>query len=231
MLTSRLVKNLLLSVLLPLGLGILAILPVINSDNGYVAGFVFLPLFILVLLGAAGLFIAGLVATGMKGKPGLWVLLSAPMLFCGFFGGGMVAKQFEVGAYHEDPMVPLTPPVTNIVLFKKDVTNDQISQFWNETLSTSRPDGRGSDSLPGIQGIGRLGDYDGHDVVEFSFFESATEEQRQYVYDRVMASPFVDELRKSVLSRDYMPTPEPVTDNQSQNTEKAVTVDLTTPSH
>jgi hypothetical protein len=69
---SRLVRNLLLSILLPLGLGILAILPVINRDNGYLAGFVFLPLFILVLLGSAGLFVAGLVAMGMKRTPGLW---------------------------------------------------------------------------------------------------------------------------------------------------------------
>jgi hypothetical protein len=224
---TRLVKHLLLSVLLPLGLGILAIIPVINSDNGYVAGFVFLPLLIVVLLGTAGLFIVGLVATGMKGRPGLWVLLAAPMLFCGFFGGGMVAKQFEIGAYRGDPMVPMTPPVTNIVLFKKDVNNDQINQFWNETLSTSRPDVPGHDSLPGIHGIGRLGDHNGHAVVEFSFFESATEEQRQYVYERVAASPFVAELRKNVLSKDYMPTPEPLTANQSQDTKKAIIIDST----
>jgi hypothetical protein len=228
---SRLVKNLLLSVLLPLGLGVLAILQVINSANGYVAGFVFLPLLILIVLGTLGLFIAGAIVTGMKGRPGLWVLLSAPMLFCGFFGGAMVAKQFEIGAYREDPMIPMTPPVTNIVLFKKDITNDQMNQFWNETLSTSRPDGRGHDNLPGLQGIGRLGDYDGHDVVEFSFFESATEEQRQYVYARVESSPYVFELRKNVLSKDYMPTPETLSGNQSQNTKKEVTIDSTPPSH
>jgi hypothetical protein len=227
---SRSAKNLLLSVLLPFGLGILAIFLVINSANGYVAGFVFLPLVVLVLVGTVGLFIAGLVATGMKGRPGLWVLLSAPMLFCGFFGGAIVAKQFEIGAYREDPMVPLTPPVTNIVLFKKDITNDQMNQFWDETLSTNRPDGRGHDHLPGLRGIARLGDYDGHDVVEFSFFESATEEQRQYVYNRVESSPYVFELRKNVLSKDYMPTPEPPTENRSQNTKKAFTIDSTTTS-
>ena len=54
-------KKLLITALWSLGLGALAIVPVIHSDNGYVAGYVFFP--ILLLIGAAALllFIGGLI--------------------------------------------------------------------------------------------------------------------------------------------------------------------------
>lgn len=36
------------------------ILPIVNSDNGYVAGYVFLPLFILICLSSVLLFLTGI---------------------------------------------------------------------------------------------------------------------------------------------------------------------------
>ena len=226
---AQLLKNVLLSVLLPLSLGILAILPVITSENGYVAGFVFLPLIILILLASLGLLIASLIATGINGRRGLWVLLSGPMLLCGFFGGAMVAKQFEIGAYREDPMVHFPAELTNIVLFKPGTTNQQINEFLDQTISSPH-EGGGTWPLPGIQSMGNIGKYEHFDAVSFDFFETSTEEQRQYVYDRVESSPFVSELRKNVQSKDYMPTSEPLSENQSQNTKKAVTINSTTTS-
>ncbi len=59
-------KRLLLTTALSLSVGALAIVPVVNSDNGYVAGYVFLPLLLLVGITAFVLFFAGLL-TIVKG--------------------------------------------------------------------------------------------------------------------------------------------------------------------
>ncbi len=47
-------RKLLIVAAISLGLGVLAIVPVVQSDNGYVAGFIFLPM--LMLVGVSVLF-------------------------------------------------------------------------------------------------------------------------------------------------------------------------------
>jgi hypothetical protein len=197
-------KRLLVTSVIALAVGALAIVPVVTSYNGYVAGFAFLPLFVLVCCVAFVLLVAGLITITKKVGPPL--LLAAALIPVGFFGAAMISKQLELGAYKEDPMVPLIPEAANIVRFKKDTTEEQISVFWNETLATEREDKRGFEHLPGLQGVARLFPRDGREVVAFSFHAGATDEQRQYVYQRVRSSPIVYELRENVSTEDYMPS-------------------------
>lgn len=213
-------KYLLVTIVSALGLGVLAIAPVVNSDNGYVAGFVFLPLLFLIGIIAFILFFVGLVTITKKAGP--YLLLSALLLPTGFFGAALIAKQLELGAYREEPMIPFTPQVANIVLFKKSATHAQIEHFLENTLSTQRPDGRGHEHLPGVQGTGRLSPRDGHEVVDFSFFANATDDQKRYVYDRIRSSPIVYELRENVPTKDYMPPEVPDASTSDTRPKKTV---------
>ena len=56
---------------------------------------------------------------------------------------------------------------------------------------------------------------DGHEIVEFNFFDGSTEEQRQYAYALIRSSPIVLELRENVPTNDYMLRDDsPVNDNR-----------------
>ena len=215
------------ALVLPFLVGCLLLIPVINSDNGYVAGFVFLPLFLLVALLSLGLFIASLIVIGVKGRPGFWWLPSGFLVFAGFFSLAIIAKQFGLGAYREEPMIAWPSETANIVLLKKGTTNDQINAFFEETLGTKRKDGRGYELLPGVRGTGRLSTYEGHEVLDFEFFESATEERREYVYSRVRSSPIVHELRINVPTEPYrIDSDPPAAPNSNANLKIAVNAPL-----
>ena len=176
----------------------------IASDNGYVAGFVFLPLLLMIGIISFILVFIGLIMITKKAGP--FLLLSALLLPIGFFGAGFIAKALELGAYREDPMVPLTPENSNIIIFQKGTTENQINDFWKEVLSVKRSDNRGDDHLPGVKGIGRMPEKDGHEIVEFNFSAGSTEEQRQHAYAIIRSSPIVLELRENVPTKPYMPS-------------------------
>ena len=142
-------KYLLITVIGSLSVGALLLALVITSDNGYVAGFVFLPLLLLIGIISFILLFIGLIQITKKAGP--FLLLSALLLPIGFFGAAYIAKQLELGAYREDPMVPLTPENSNIIIFKTGTTENQINHFWEEVLSVERSDNRGYDHLPGIK--------------------------------------------------------------------------------
>ena len=127
-------KRLLITAPISLGLGAIAILPVVTSDNGYVAGYAFFPLLLLIGVLTFVLVVAGLIAITKKAGPIL--LMAAVLIPVGFFGAALVSKQLELGAYREDPTVPIVPAISDIVLFKQGTTEAQISDFWNETLAT-----------------------------------------------------------------------------------------------
>ena len=206
-------KYLIVTIVTALGLGAVAIVPVVNSDNGHVSGFVFLPLLLLICIISFILLFIGLILITKKAGP--FLLLSALLLPIGFFGAAFIAKQLELGAYREDPMVPMTPERSNIIIFKKGTTENQINDFWEEVLSVERIDNRGHDHLPGVKGIGRMPEKDGHEIVEFNFFDASTEEQRQYAYAIIRSSPIVLELRENVATKPYMPSDDlPSNDNR-----------------
>ena len=101
-------RNLVISGILSLGLGVLSIMPVVLSENGYVAGYVYLPLLILIFLVAAILFLVGFGLIAASKKAGPYILLSSILIPVGFFGGAFVFKYFEVGAYRVEPMIPFS---------------------------------------------------------------------------------------------------------------------------
>jgi hypothetical protein len=86
-------------------LGILAIVPVIRSQNGYVGALDFALMLVLVALVTITVFIAGLLTR--KEEIGFCLLLAALILPIGFCGSGLISKQFQIGAYREEPMIPI----------------------------------------------------------------------------------------------------------------------------
>jgi hypothetical protein len=205
-------KNLdkiILSVFLPAAIGCGAILPVIHSQNGYVAGFVFLPLFLLICAASLILFVIALIGLIAGNKSAAWILLSAILLPAGFISSGLVAKYFEIGAYYQEPMTPILGGITNVVVFKEGITNDQINDFWNKTMSVERADGRGYDHLPGVRTMGQDKSPTGQETIIFDFFPSATEEQRQFVFSRVKSSPIVYRLLENEPPKEQSASPSP----------------------
>ena len=184
-------KNFIITFLISVAIGCWATSLIVNSDNGYVAGFVFLPLLFLIGVTSFILFIAGCIGFGFNTKSAPWLLLSAVLLPVSFFISAGVAKYLELGAYYQEPVISWSDEAKNIVLFKKGTSDDQIEDFWNKTLSSKSPDGKGYESLPGIRIVMRVQPQDGHESVSFGFFPDATEKQREYVFSRVKSSPIV----------------------------------------
>ena len=188
--------------------GVLGIVIVASEANGYVASMTFLLIFLVVLALSGILLLAGVIALAAEPhkKIGASLLLSAVLLFAGFLASGFVAKTFEIGAYREEPMISLIPDIGNKVIFKKDVSEEAISKFWEETISTERSDGRGYEHLPGIRGIARVVAENGHETLVLSYFPGATEEQISYIRKKIKASPIVEEYLENV---DTSPPPTP----------------------
>jgi hypothetical protein len=196
-------KKIFLTFLISFGIGGGAILLVASSSNGYVAGFVILPLFFLIAVASLFLFIVGFILLSSEEKSAPWVLLSAVLIPSCFIFSGLTAKYFEIGAYREEPMIPISNEVSNIVLFKEGTTNDQINDFWNKTMSIEREDGRGHDHLPGVRDMGSNQSRNGYKTIDFGFFPNATEEQKQFVFAKVKSSPIVYQLLENQSMKEW----------------------------
>lgn len=179
-----------------------------SAENGYVAGYAVLPLFLLVAIVCLALFIGAIVFIGKeKFAIGLYFLVSVLLIPTFWITSASLAKHFEIGAYRIDPIRPIIPPIANKIIFKKSVTDDEVQEFWRNTLSIEHPGG-GSMSLPGVQAISTALPEDGHEILLFSFFENATEDQKALVRDRILASQKVLQLKENTeISR---PNREPV---------------------
>jgi hypothetical protein len=200
-------KRLLITVLASLGVGVLAIIPVVNSENGYAAGYVYFPLIFLIGIVCFVMIFAGLITITRTEGP--YLLLAAVLLPVGFFGAAFVSKSLELGAYREEPMRPITPAVANKVLFKSDASHDDIERFWTHVIGYSTDDRSGHWSRPGVGGAFRPGPQNGHEVIVFSFTPSATEEQKNDVRERIRNYSPVYQLLENV---DTTPAGTPVPD-------------------
>lgn len=210
-------RNLAISSLLSIGIGIGATMLIVNSANGYVAGFVFLPLFFFIGLVSLILFVVGFICLGLKNKAWTWVLLSAFLLPASFFSACLTAKYFELGAYRQEPMIPIPEEISNVVLFKEGTTNEQIEDFQQTVMSSERIDGRDYSSLPGIRTMGRNQTHNRHEVIDFSFFPNATEEQKQFVFAKVKSSPIVYQLLENQSMREWNATSENSSPSSNSN--------------
>jgi hypothetical protein len=177
--------------------GALCLFPVVTSENGYVGSIVFFFLLVLVLGIAAIGFLIGLVVTATSNRVGPYIILFAVFLPIGFFGGAVVSKYLEIGAYRIEPMSPIVPAVANKVVFKKDATHDEVQEFWQTILSEPH-NVSGSMTRPGVRGITSNIPENGHEVVTFVFFETATDEQRADIRRRIMANPSVYQYLENV---------------------------------
>jgi hypothetical protein len=198
-----------ITVAVSLGLGILAIIPVVNSSNGYVAGYVYFPLLLLIAISSVILFVVGFAFLLRENTAGLYFLAAMILVPTGFFGSAFIAKHFELGAYREEPMSPIIPTIANKVILKKGATDDDVQKLWREVLSS--PVGKtGSDTRPGIQSIGSSQPEEGHEVVLFSFFSNATDEQKGDIRQRIDAySPVLRYLENVDTTPIEIPIPQP----------------------
>lgn len=189
--------------------GALAVIFVVHEPNGYTGSMTFLLL--LILIGAISilLILFGLFALAAKPdkKIAASIFLAAFMLPIGYFAGAAIAKSLQLGAYREEPMISLIPDIGNKVIFKKDVSEETISKFWDETIAVKRPDGRGREHLPGIKVIARVGPEGGHEMLMISYFPDVTEEQISYIREKIKASPVVEEYLENVDTSPQTPPP------------------------
>jgi len=83
--------------------------------------------------------------------------------------------------HSSDKMIPLLPDgVANLVIiYKRDVKDEQIGYFLNNVLAHPRADGRGNESLPAIGIEVRLRDIQGYDATAIAYHSYATPEQRE----------------------------------------------------
>lgn len=210
-------KKIILTFLISFGIGGGAILLVASNDNGYVAGFVLLPLFFLIGIASLILFVVGLILLGIKNKSAPWIILLAILIPASFISSGLIAKYFEIGAYRQEPMVSFDEEVNNIIVFKEGTTNDQINDFWNNTMSIERADGRGHDHLPGVRTMGRDQSRNGHETVVFGFFPNTTEEQKQFVFAKVKSSPIVYQLLENQSMKELNANSETSSPSENSN--------------
>lgn len=201
--------------------GALAVIFVVREPSGYIGSMTFLLL--LLLIGAISIFLIlfGLFALAAKPdkKVAASIFLAALLLPTGYFASAAIAKTLQLGAYREEPMISLIPDIGNKVIFKKDVSEEVISQFWDETIATKRPDGRGYEHLPGIRGIARVGPQGGREMLVISYFPDATEEQISYIRERIKASPVIEEYLENV---DTSPPPTPAPLPNAPDSKKSV---------
>ncbi len=190
-------RKILIVAAISLGLGVLAFVPVVESDNGYVAGFIFLPMLVLVGVSMLFLFILGIALISVRKEAGLFFLLASLLVPCGFFGAAVVSKRLEIGTYYQEPMSPIVSAVANKVVFKKDATHDEVQKFWSDVLSEGVSES-GTRTRPGVQGISSNSPENGHEVVTFAFFANATDEQKSDIRERIMAYPPVHQYLENV---------------------------------
>lgn len=210
-------RNLAISSLVSIGFGIGGTMLIVNSANGYVAGFVFLPIFFFLGLVSLILFVVGFICLGLKNKSWTWVLLSAFLLPASFFSTCLTAKHFELGAYRQEPMIPFPEEISNVILFRTGATNEQINEFWDKNVSIEQADGRGYSNLPGVGTMGRNQTHNGHEVIDFSFFPNATEEQKQFVFAKIKSSPLVYQLLENQSMKEWNASSETSTPSSNSN--------------
>lgn len=166
-----------------------------SSSNGYAAGFVAMPIMLLEVLICGVLAVTGFILLAKDKLFGLYLLLAVVLIPGATVGSALLAKHFEIGAYRVEPIQPIIPPVANKIVFRKGVSSDEVQAFWRDVLSTPHSGG-GSMSLPGVQSMSTALPEDGHEILLFSFFETATKDQKAVVRDRILTSSKVLQLKE-----------------------------------
>lgn len=87
-------------------IGIAMSMLIIGSENGYVGGMIFVPIFLLVIVVSLILFSIGIIGISQKQIDfGVTLLISSLLLPTTFVVSCLIAKYLEIGAYHQEPMI------------------------------------------------------------------------------------------------------------------------------
>ena len=78
-----------------------------------------------------------------------------------------------------------------LIYFNKGVSNLEVENFYNNVISTSRPDLKGYDLPAGVELRFKLEAVDGHEGVAIKFEPNSTEDQREKLKESVRKSPIV----------------------------------------
>jgi len=88
-----------------------------------------------------------------------------------------------------------------VIFFHRDITHQQIEDFWINTLS--KPDvGRGHEHRDGVGDIVRRDAIQGHEAISVSFFPNASRAQRDSVEKDVRSSSLVYKVLKDIAPAD-----------------------------
>lgn len=211
---NKYLKYAIVSGLLAVSVGICGTAIVVQSENGYVGSMMYGPLIMAFGVLCFLTLFGGLVTLTKPAGPAL--LLATLLLPVSFLGTAGIAKYFEWGAYREEPMVSFPPPIANKVVFRSDATDEQIERFWTHIIGTSDSEG-GMSFRPGVRSATRSG----HRTITSAFRDDATEEEKDYIRERIRNYRPVHQYLENVdtLQQKH---PEPNIDNV--NTKKPVVI-------
>ena len=101
----------------------------------------------------------------------------------------------------DERMYPIGPGVKAnlVVYFKVEVTDVQIDSFFHEALTSPNPEGHGYNHKGGVASILRLERVQDHKAIAITFFENATESQREEVRSSIQKSPIVFKVLENVV--------------------------------
>jgi len=88
-----------------------------------------------------------------------------------------------------------------VIVFKPNVSKDAINEFDKTVISMPHESGNGIRSLPGIRS-GFLFSRNGYDGIGLNLREDSTDEQRQFIRNRVLESDVVSCIRENIQPYD-----------------------------
>lgn len=188
-----------------LGVGFTLARLVAIEPNGYVAGFTWFILLVLIAILMGILMILSAVFLLIP-RPTKWIgilLVScAALLPISYISSFALMQRIGWTNIVDDPLRPLPPEVIDLVIiFKPGTDPQQIVQFMSETISTPSSNG-GHSPLPGIRDIGRLAPVRGNKAVMIQFLSEATTSQRDDIKARIKVSPVVMVVLQNIARKD-----------------------------
>lgn len=134
------------------------------------------------------------------------LLLSCVLIPASYFISLKTLSYFGLVRYEHEQMTPLGSnlPKGLAIVFKKEVSEEQIEQFVKELIDKPREDMNGTSLVSGLCYFGRHSPK-GHKTVEVRFCLSTSEEQRKSLKDKVVSIPIVFKVFDDVSASDIDP--------------------------
>ena len=103
--------------------------------------------------------------------------------------------------WKNERMYPIGPGVkaSLVIYFKSNVSEQDINSFLEQTLMAWNSELKGYDHKPGVGTILRLEPVQAHEAIAVTFFQSASEDERQRIKSAVRASSIVYRVLENVI--------------------------------